>query len=152
VHFPTSWHRNVSIPKKYRTLNTRIWSEAGIAQSVWCLSTEWMTGVRFPEEVKDFSSILCADQIWGPPSIPPNLYQVKARQGPESRPITQSSAEIKMSRTITPLLLGTRLVIAGDLYFTFYMNMIRNQNRYRFHVVIMKVHCLKMFQNIWEQQ
>jgi hypothetical protein len=32
---------------------------AGIAQSVQCLTTDWTTGVRSPEEAKDFSSSLC---------------------------------------------------------------------------------------------
>jgi hypothetical protein len=31
----------------------------GLAQSVWCLTTGWATGVRSPAEAKDFSSSLC---------------------------------------------------------------------------------------------
>jgi hypothetical protein len=32
---------------------------AGLAQSVYCLTTDWTTGVRSPAEAKDFSSSLC---------------------------------------------------------------------------------------------
>jgi hypothetical protein len=32
---------------------------SGVAQSVQCLTTDWTTGTRSPEEVKDFSSSLC---------------------------------------------------------------------------------------------
>jgi hypothetical protein len=29
---------------------------AGVAQSVWCLTADWTTGVRSPTEAEDFSS------------------------------------------------------------------------------------------------
>jgi hypothetical protein len=31
---------------------------AGVAQSVWCLTTDWTTEVRSPTEAEDFSSSL----------------------------------------------------------------------------------------------
>jgi hypothetical protein len=31
----------------------------GVAQSVWCLTTDWTTGVQSPTEIKHFSSSLC---------------------------------------------------------------------------------------------
>jgi hypothetical protein len=43
---------------------------AGVAQSVQCLTTEWTTGVRSPGEVRiRSSSLLCPDQLSGPPSL-----------------------------------------------------------------------------------
>jgi hypothetical protein len=32
---------------------------AGVAQSVQCLTTDWMAGARSPTEAEDFSSNLC---------------------------------------------------------------------------------------------
>jgi hypothetical protein len=36
---------------------------AGLAQSVWCLATDWTTGVRSPAEAKDCSSSICVQTI-----------------------------------------------------------------------------------------
>jgi hypothetical protein len=36
-----------------------IYSEAGVALSVWCLTTDWKTGVRSQAEAKDFSYSVC---------------------------------------------------------------------------------------------
>jgi hypothetical protein len=32
---------------------------AGVAQSVWCLTTDWTTGVRSPTDAEDISTSLC---------------------------------------------------------------------------------------------
>jgi hypothetical protein len=39
----------------------RKWFETkfGVTQSVWCLTTDWTTEVRYLAEAKDFSSSLC---------------------------------------------------------------------------------------------
>jgi hypothetical protein len=34
-------------------------SKAGVAQSVQCLTTDWMTRIQSPTEAEDFSSSLC---------------------------------------------------------------------------------------------
>jgi hypothetical protein len=36
-----------------------------VAQSVWCLTTDWTVGVRSPPEVEDFSSNLCVQTSSG---------------------------------------------------------------------------------------
>jgi hypothetical protein len=38
--------------------NRRQW-RAGVPQSVYCVTTDWTTGIRSPAEAKDFSSNLC---------------------------------------------------------------------------------------------
>jgi hypothetical protein len=38
-------------------------------------------GVRSPVGAKDFSSILCPDRLWGPPSLLYNGYRVSFPQG-----------------------------------------------------------------------
>jgi hypothetical protein len=52
------------------TLHWMLW--AGVAQSVWCLTTDWTTGAWTPAEAKDFSSSLCVQTISGahPASYP----------------------------------------------------------------------------------
>jgi hypothetical protein len=48
---------------------------AVVSQSVYCLTTCWTTGFRFPAEAKDFSCSLCPDQFWGPLSLLSSGYR-----------------------------------------------------------------------------
>jgi hypothetical protein len=45
---------------------------AGVAQSVWCLTTNWTARIRSPTEAKEFSSSLCVQTDSGahPSSCP----------------------------------------------------------------------------------
>jgi hypothetical protein len=49
-----------SVRTRTRFARLRMWTVvAAVAQSVWCLTTDWTTAVRSPTEAKDFSSSLC---------------------------------------------------------------------------------------------
>jgi hypothetical protein len=44
----------------HKTLgNITVVTRAGVAQSVWCLTTDWTTGVRSPAGARDFPTSLC---------------------------------------------------------------------------------------------
>jgi hypothetical protein len=71
----------------------------GVAQYIYRLITDWMTGVRSPAEGKDFYSSLFPDQFWGPPNL---LYSGTGGSFPGVRrggawrwTLTPSRAEIK---------------------------------------------------------
>jgi hypothetical protein len=57
-------------------------------------------GVRFPAGAKNFSSSLCPDRLWGPPSLLYNGYRgvlspgVRARPGRDADHSPPSSAEV----------------------------------------------------------
>jgi hypothetical protein len=57
-------------------------------------------GVRSPAGAKDFSSNLCPDRLWGPPSLLYNgnrgpISRGKARPGSDADNSPPSSAEVK---------------------------------------------------------
>jgi hypothetical protein len=78
--------------------------EAGVAQSVKCLTTDWKTGVQSLTETEDFSSSLCvqigsgshpASSTMGPGGPFPGR---KARPGRGHSPL--SSAEVKYEKEL----------------------------------------------------
>jgi hypothetical protein len=74
---------------------------AGVAQSVYWLTTDWTTGVRTPTEAEDFSSSLCVQTGSGahPVSCPMgtggSFPGGKARPGRDADHSLPSSAEVK---------------------------------------------------------
>jgi hypothetical protein len=87
---------------------------AVVAQSVQCLTTDWMTGVWSPAEAINFSSSLFPDQLWGLPSLPSNVYwgsfplsqEVKHSQGMTLTTHPHLVPRSRMTRK-TPLSLAT---------------------------------------------
>jgi len=55
---------------------------AEVAQSVWCLTTDWTTGVPSPSEAIGLSSSLWVQTDWCPPSL---LYN-ESFPGGKARP------------------------------------------------------------------
>jgi hypothetical protein len=70
--------------------------EAGAAQSVQCVTTDWTTGVRSPTGTEDFSSSPCVQTGSGahPASYPVGTGG-KARPGRDTDHSPPSSAEVK---------------------------------------------------------
>jgi hypothetical protein len=74
---------------------------AGVAKSVWCLITDWTTGVRSQTEAEDFSSSLCVQTDSGahPASCTIGTGGPfpggKARPGRDADHLPPSSAEVK---------------------------------------------------------
>jgi hypothetical protein len=74
---------------------------AAVAQSVWCLTTDWTSGVRFPTEAGNFSSSLCVQT--GSGAHPASCLMGtggpfpggKARPGRDADNSPPSSAEVK---------------------------------------------------------
>jgi hypothetical protein len=62
----------------------RAWA-CWVAQWVWWLATDWVTGVRSPTEADDFSSTLCAQPALGPTLAPvqrvPGVHSPGAKCG-----------------------------------------------------------------------
>jgi hypothetical protein len=93
---------------KYIKLNVPRHTRAGIAQSVLRRAAGWMTGVRFPTGVRDFSlvrSVLTdtgVHQTFNPMGTGGSLPRVKlpGREADHSPP---SSTEVKNGRAIPPL-------------------------------------------------
>jgi hypothetical protein len=73
----------------------RLPTGAGVAQSLYCLTTDWTIGVRSPAEAKDFS---CS--LRGPPCLLSNGYRGpfpggKARPARDADHSPSFSAEVK---------------------------------------------------------
>jgi hypothetical protein len=79
---------------------------AGVAQSLYCLTIDWTTGVRSPAEKKGFSSSPCVQtSSEAQPAIGPIQWVLgviswaKARPGRSAYHSPPSSPEVKMSRS-----------------------------------------------------
>jgi hypothetical protein len=68
---------------------------AGVAQSVWCLTTDWTTGGRSPAEAKDFSSASVHISSQAHPASYPVCTGGKARLGGDADNSPPSSAEVE---------------------------------------------------------
>jgi hypothetical protein len=93
--------------------------------SKYCLTTEWTSGVRSPAKTKDFSSSLCVQTSWGPPSLLSNGYRGsflggKERPGRDADHSPRLVPRSRMSRSYTPLPLSTCMACTGQLYFYFF--------------------------------
>jgi hypothetical protein len=88
-----------------------------------CLTTDWTTGVRSPAEAKDFSSSLCPNQLWGPPSLLSNGYRgsfhgSKARPGRDADHSPHLVSRSRRSKNYTSSPPWRLHGVAGQLCFT----------------------------------
>jgi hypothetical protein len=83
------------------SFNNSLMYGAAVAQSVWCLTKDWTTGVRSPTKTEDFSSSLCVQTGSGahPASCTMGTGDPfpggKARPGRDADHSPPSSAEVK---------------------------------------------------------
>jgi hypothetical protein len=102
---------------------------AGVAKSVYCLTTEWATGVRSPAEAKNFSSSLCvqtrseAHPVSNPMGTGGPFPGVKARPGSDADHSPHLSSRSWMSRSYTSSPSNAFVACGGQLWLSqFRMN------------------------------
>jgi hypothetical protein len=98
-----------------------IFRRAGVAQSVWCLGTDWTTGVRSSAEATDVSYSLCVQTTQPPVQwVPWVVYPgVKRSRGvtmtPHPHPVPRLGMSWSRSAASPPIDACT--AVAGQLYF-----------------------------------